>query len=770
MADEMVMATQKWLNKTYSNVSGFGSVPENGKTGWPTIYGLIRGLQVELGITSLVDSFGPTTSAYYDSQITPKWGNNLSKNVIYLIQGAFWCKGIGPGGFDGIYSQTLDSAVKELKYDAGFSNGSGVLDSTWAKALFDMSAFVLVLGGDPKVRSMQQWLNINYSDYTGIMPCDGIYQRSSNEALIYALQAELGYSPDEATGSYGNGTTNATYPVSEGDSGNYVRIVQYGLFVNGYYQSGAFDGIFSSYMGSEVLSFRKFMILPNYTTIADMTVIKGLLSSAGNTMRPASGADASTQLTPAMIKTLVENDVEIIGRYLTGTVGVGADKRDKNLTIEELQNIFTAGLSVFPIYQDGGWSQDYFTYENGISDGRKAGKAAIDLKIPKGTVIYFAVDVDILGDDIVGTAVQYFKGVFESLSLINYYIGVYGTRNVCNQVISYNYARFAFVSDMSTGYSGNLGFSMPKEWAIDQFIEFTIGYGDGAVGIDNDAISGRDKGFNSLSNENEGSILSFIEYVKKVQKLADDYTNNNIEKANHLTAGYIRHFGYDGWRWNLVLGDVDNDFISLVDRTISSPQKIFTDKITGLTINADHLFAAMDGVILKGNPDIDIVDFGDAVSWFGDLVTICSDFHKYGSSYASAYDFAYDFIGADKNEGKASTFDNIDVISDVDGWNIGNQCINLGLKVADVFEKYYAGASYNRFNYFLENRFGFSRNNIQSAGEYGLIGINPFFVGFRHLIWKTYVGIDGQVATDSEMKAIVRAFGDKMFTLAEAEE
>lgn len=141
---------------------------------------------------------------------------------------------------------------------------------------------------------------------------------------------------------------------------------------------------------------------------------------------------------------------------------------------------------------------------------------------------------------------------------------------------------------------------MPKEWAIDQFIEFTIGYGDGAVGIDNDAISGRDKGFNSLSNENEGSILSFIEYVKKVQKLADDYTNNNIEKANHLTASYIRHFGYDGWRWNLVLGDVDNDFISLVDRTISSPQKIFTDKITGLTINADHLFAAMDGVILKG--------------------------------------------------------------------------------------------------------------------------------------------------------------------------
>lgn len=60
-------------------------------------------------------------------------------------------------------------------------------------------------------------------------------------------------------------------------------------------------------------------------------------------------------------------------------------------------------------------------------------------------------------------------------------------------------AQTAFVSDMSTGYSGNLGFSMPRQWAFDQFIEFTIGSGNGAVGIDNNAVSGKDKGFNYLS-------------------------------------------------------------------------------------------------------------------------------------------------------------------------------------------------------------------------------------------------------------------------------
>lgn len=37
----------------------------------------------------------------------------------------FWCKGINPGGFDGVYTPYLDTAVKELQTDAGF-NGSAV--------------------------------------------------------------------------------------------------------------------------------------------------------------------------------------------------------------------------------------------------------------------------------------------------------------------------------------------------------------------------------------------------------------------------------------------------------------------------------------------------------------------------------------------------------------------------------------------------------------------------------------------------------------------
>lgn len=70
------------------------------------------------------------------------------------------------------------------------------------------------------------------------------------------------------------------------------------------------------------------------------------------------------------------------------------------------------------------------------------------------------------------------------MSYSGYQNGVYGTRNVCSQIINNGYASFAFVSDMSTGYSGNLGFPMPRQWSFDQFVEFTIGSGNGAVGMD----------------------------------------------------------------------------------------------------------------------------------------------------------------------------------------------------------------------------------------------------------------------------------------------
>lgn len=96
-----------------------------------------------------------------------------------------------------------------------------------------------------------------------------------------------------------------------------------------------------------------------------------------------------------------------------------------------MQNIFAAGLSVFPIYQDGGWSEDYFSESQGKEDAQLAAQAANNLGIPNLTIIYFAIDVDIQDGDIDGTVIKYFQGINSYLDYNGYQIGVYGTRNVC---------------------------------------------------------------------------------------------------------------------------------------------------------------------------------------------------------------------------------------------------------------------------------------------------------------------------------------------------
>jgi hypothetical protein len=96
---------------------------------------------------------------------------------------------------------------------------------------------------------------------------------------------------------------------------------------------------------------------------------------------------------------------------------------------------------------------------------------------------------------------QYFQGINDRPIGHPFRIGVYGTRNVCRQVAAAGYSCSSFVSDMSSGYSGNLGFALPTDWAFDQIVTKTVGTGAGAIQIDNNicyanyhAESGRDQG------------------------------------------------------------------------------------------------------------------------------------------------------------------------------------------------------------------------------------------------------------------------------------
>ncbi|MEK3711613.1 glycoside hydrolase domain-containing protein [Bacillus sp. FSL K6-1005] len=504
--DEMVLITQQWLNETYRGKHGYNPVEESGKTGWDTIYGLTRALQIELGISEPANNFGPTTQRLF-KPLKRQAPDSKPSNMNFILQGALWCKGFNPGGFTGVFYEKTENAVKEFQKAAGLTTQDGIVTALIMKALLDMSAFKLVSGGDSRIRQIQQNLNRDYNDYIGLMPCDGLYARDTNKALIYALQKEEGMSTSVANGFFGNGTTSLCPTLTPGDSRTgFVLIVQYALYCNGKsFDPGEFDGKYGVGVVSAVKAFQEFMCLPQ-TGYADMPTIKALLSSSGDTTRAASACDTATIITAEKAQTLRNNGYKTVGRYLTGNVRTSNGLTSKALTSEELAVIFDAGLKVFPIYQDGGYESSYFVKDQGTRDAYSAASAARRLGFPSGTTIYFAVDFDAYDYEVTDKIIPYFqeiKSAFAKMQTFStapkYEIGVYGPRNICIRTQEAGLTKYSFVANMSTGFSGNLGYPMPNNWAFDQFYEGTIGSGSGSIGIDKDGFSGKDSGVSHVN-------------------------------------------------------------------------------------------------------------------------------------------------------------------------------------------------------------------------------------------------------------------------------
>lgn len=577
VGDPMVYLTQRWLNQEYSNVPGFGSVPENGKTGWDTVYGLLRALQHELGITELANNFGPTTSSLYSKNLLYRQ-DGVTNRMFAILQGALWCKGYSPGyhlyenadgtvSFDEVFDEKVERAIIELKQDAGLINPDGVVTVNVMKALMSMDSFKLLsyYGGDPQIREMQQMLNRKYEAYTGLTPCDGVYGRNTNKALVYALQAEEGLPVNVATGNFGNttklccpqipygkGTTAARrYPgtpsslfYTPAQIKSLTQLLQFALLVNGF-DTGEIDGIYDDKIGSAILEFQEKLSLPQ-TGVADKTTWLSLFISCGDTSRSALAADCATILTPEKAKTLYDHGYRYIGRYLTGRLANG---QSKAITREEAEIIFDAGLNFFPIFQTAAYYNDYFTAEQGRIDAKSAIDAATTLGIPANTIIYFAVDYDCMDYQITSNVIPYFKAVYGIMSKSIYKTGIYGTRNTCTRVSELGYACSSFVGDMSTGFSGNLGFSMPDNWAFDQFHTTSIGSGAGYLEIDKNGFSGKDHGVEKLNDPPEEVPLPYLTFG---ESCSDELVGPMLEILGHKSPAFEMPFGFSISPKNLI--------------------------------------------------------------------------------------------------------------------------------------------------------------------------------------------------------------------------
>lgn len=508
MADEMVRLAQRFINVTYGQVDGVPHVEEDGVTGWATMYALTRALQYELGITALSNNFGPATLAALQDRWPVIADNGVPANVIRIVQSGLYCKGYDGGQISGRYDERTAAGVADMKANMGVASAypTGVTPKVF-KALLTMDAYVVVGNGSDEVRAVQQWMNGRYvhrRDFF-IIPCDGNFSRDVQKALMLAIQYEIGMSDDVANGVFGPGTQAGlkANTLSEGSSGVWVLLFTAALLFNR--RPGvSFSSSFTSAVAAAARAFQQFVKLP-VTGKGDFQTWASLLVSTGDSTRKGTALDCVTEITTARARALHDAGYRIVGRYLCNVAGTSLNKMIQPF---ELETIVSNGLRVFPIYQTYGGERSYFHAHQGTVDALDAINWARFHGFKSGVRIYFAVDYDAIDADVTSNIIPHFRAIKHTIDEYSgYQVGIYGPRNVCSRVAAEGLTSASFVSDMSTGFSGNLGYPLPADWAFDQIATITVGSGDGRIEIDNNIASGRDNGHDSFAPDRADDLV-----------------------------------------------------------------------------------------------------------------------------------------------------------------------------------------------------------------------------------------------------------------------
>ncbi|NEA44329.1 glycoside hydrolase domain-containing protein [Streptomyces sp. SID11385] len=575
MADELVLRAQRFINTTYNNGAtlGISKLDENGQTGWPVMYALTRALQYEMGITALSDSFGPTTLATIGEKYGKLDDTTIpSANFCRIIQSALYCKGYDGGDIDGKYNARVKAAVAKLHANMGVATtypGSSLWPKT-TKGLFNMDAYVTVNSGSETIRSIQQWLNGRYllrKDFY-VIPCDGHHSRDVAKSMLFAIQYELGMADGTANGVFGPGTQSGlkSHTVATGTTGVWAQLFTAAMILN---KRGVPFGDFTAGVQSGVETFQSFSKLA-VTGKGDFPTWASLLVSYGDQARKGAACDGVTMITPARADALRAAGYAHVGRYLYNPSTTSLP--EKQIQPGELATIKAAGLSCYPIYQTWSRSADYFGPDQGTADAFNAIDWAQYHGFKPGTIIYFAVDYDAMDGEVTDYVLPHFRAIMRTIGESSSYgVGVYGARNVCQRVADAGYAAVSMVSDMSSGFSGNLGYPLPTNWSFDQISTVTVGSGTGSLEIDNNIASGRDTG---QTDFNAGGVAEGLD-VDLDQAAYRDLMLKDVQ--NYLESIGVPETGGDGW--------TDSDWATLGG--------ISTTEAFDLVLSADWLFTAL---------------------------------------------------------------------------------------------------------------------------------------------------------------------------------
>lgn len=722
MADLWVMNSQAWINKTYKGVTGVPKLTEDGVTGWATMFALTRALQYELGITALSDTFGPGTQSAYTAKIG-SIGAKTKPNVVGILQSALWCKGYTGGTTIGAWNDVITASVGNVRRDVGLSVSAQV-DVKLMKSLLTLDAYIRVDGGTDLVRAGQQWLNSRYtgrSDYY-LVPCDGRFTRDVQRGLMLAIQYEIGMADGVANGNFGPGTQSGLREQAQIASGStdgtkkFVSLFQLALAFNGL--DVARSGTFSAATRTAALDFQRFLEI-SATGNGDYGTWAALLVSTGDPTRSVTGMDTTTALTPSTAAQRYAEGYRVVGRYLT--------VEGKSIVAGELDVILGAGMAVVPIFQNYNNGPSYFTYELGADHGRQAALRARQLGFTSGTVIFFAVDYDAFEAEIDTLIVPYFKGVRDGLGYsvsVGYQIGIYATRNIAARIASQGLAAAVWVSGMSTGYSGNLGYPMPPTWSYNQIEERT------SINIDRDAVSVRAKPANRAAvmrtPDATANDRTLYWNIVRHQLLAENALQSQgvytAAWANILVFAFLMsgQYHYGPFLIYTPYPELMPGFpaakLSLARSDYFAKAGSISDLTTGYVGDMEHLAVVTQGIMYWGtNAGQVSVGAGDLGGWALDVVQLWANYCKFGKG-AKIKDFVETNLGGGTKE--TSEWRYPDLISDADGYLMGADSLQ-GVPFAETFARWMVSRPdpMQRLAAFLQQRFTRSDMSLRVAIE-----------------------------------------------------
>ncbi len=299
----------------------------------------------------------------------------------------------------------------------------------------------------------------------------------------------------------------------------------------------------------------------------------------------------------------------------------------------------------------------------------------------------------------------------------NYNIGIYGSRNICSIISNKNLAKYSFVSGMSIGFSGNLGYSMPSNWSFNQIYE------DATLGIDNVVKSGRDNGFRNQGDDENNK--DFFEQLEIIYTNAIMWAETDLNEANVLVTDYHRYKGtYDDIKWQILFGDINFEFCSYMDAYFIDNNIEFTnmvyDKYIDYEFDFIHVVGAYTGYnrypkpLLKGETNM-----GDLGAWAGDFITLMLDYNVNGRKAGiTITEYIENYCGTEEELNGYNSYKFEDYIGDIDGYNI-SELVDKGFytSIYDATLEYYTSRSYNRYVDFFESRQNSNENVVQSLVE-----------------------------------------------------